>query len=107
MVLSAPSDELVKVVIDGIPAKAKARGVFPEDALRERFLKVEKVARELSLVPEGGGRLPLYFLSYLQSMLLLKSANPIPQSELNDEKVNFSKLTNNEILQRARSVGVT
>ncbi|XP_017777213.1 PREDICTED: MICOS complex subunit Mic60 [Nicrophorus vespilloides] len=99
---AAENDELVKVVIEGIPSEAKERGVFPEDALRERFLKVEKVARSMALLPETGGFLHMYFLSYLQSMLLLKSTNPIPQAELNDESVDFTKLGTNEILQRAR-----
>lgn len=63
---------------------------------------MEKVARMLALVPEEGARLHMYMLSYLQSMLLLKAANPIPQAELNDEKVDFTNLTTNDILQRAR-----
>lgn len=52
--ISAANDELVAVVIDAIPKEAKERGVFPEDALRERFLKVEKVARTVDLVPSEG-----------------------------------------------------
>ena len=93
---------MVQTVLSSIPTLAQTRGVFPEDALRERFLKVEKVARNLSLVPEDGGRLHLYLLSFLQSFLILKAANPIPQSELNDEETDFSKLSTNDILQRAR-----
>lgn len=92
----------MKAVLEGIPKEAKERGVFPEDALRERFIKVEQVARKLALVPEGGSKLPLHILSYLQSLLLVKAASPIPQAELNDEEVDFSKLTTNDILQRAR-----
>jgi len=99
---AADNDELVHVVIAGIPELAKERGVYPEDALRERFLKVEKVCRHLALIPEGGARLPLHVLSYLQSMLLLKAASPIPQAELNDEEVDFANLTTNDVLQRAR-----
>ncbi|XP_076265230.1 inner membrane mitochondrial protein mitofilin isoform X2 [Rhynchophorus ferrugineus] len=99
---AAPNDELVSVVIQGIPKEAKERGVYPEDALRERFLKVEKVARTVDLIPAEGAALPVHILSYIQSFLLIKAASPIPQSELNDEKVDFSKLTTNDILQRAR-----
>lgn len=36
----AGSDELIESVVNGIPKEAKRRGVFSEDALRERFLKV-------------------------------------------------------------------
>lgn len=39
---SAKEDPLVKATIEGIPEEASKRGVFPEDALRERFLKVRK-----------------------------------------------------------------
>lgn len=99
---AADNDELVKTVLAGIPAKAKERGVFPEDALRERFLKVETVARDLALVPEGGARIPLHFLSFLHSMLLVKTASPIPQAELDDAEVDFGHLSTNDILQRAR-----
>ncbi|KAL1490933.1 hypothetical protein ABEB36_011602 [Hypothenemus hampei] len=99
---AAPNDELVSVVIQGIPKEAKERGVFPEDALRERFLKVEKVARTVDLIPAEGAALPVHILSYIQSLLLIKASTPIPQAELNDEKIDFSQLNTNEILQRAR-----
>lgn len=39
---SATDDALVKAAINGIPKEASNRGVFPETALRERFLKVKK-----------------------------------------------------------------
>lgn len=90
------------MVLNGIPKEARERGVYPEDALRERFLKVEQVARTVALVPEDGASLPIHILSYLQSLLLIKAASPIPQCELNDEKIDFSKLNTNDILQRAR-----
>ncbi|CAH1121749.1 unnamed protein product [Ceutorhynchus assimilis] len=99
---AAPNDELVSVVIDGIPTEAKERGVFPEDALRERFLKVENVARTVDLVSAEGSALPVHILSYLQSLILVKCPSPISRAELNDEKTNFGKLNTNEILQRAR-----
>lgn len=100
----AGGDELVHAVLAGIPKEATERGIFPEDALRERFIKVEKLAKSLALVPENGGRLPLYILSWFQSKLLFDATCPIPQAELNDEKVDFSKLSTSEILQRARLV---
>ncbi|XP_030768295.1 MICOS complex subunit Mic60-like isoform X2 [Sitophilus oryzae] len=99
---AAENDELVCVVIEGIPKEAKERGVYPEDALRERFLKVEKVARTVDLIPAEGAALPVHILSYIQSLLLIKAASPIPRAELNDEKIDFSKLSTNDILQRAR-----
>ncbi|CAG9855002.1 unnamed protein product [Phyllotreta striolata] len=99
---AAEKDELVKAVINSIPTEARDRGVYPEDALRERFFKVEKVARTVALVPAEGAPLPVHLLSFLQSLLLVEAASPIPQAELNDEKIDVSKFNTNEILQRAR-----
>ncbi|XP_012268475.2 MICOS complex subunit Mic60 isoform X2 [Athalia rosae] len=96
------SDPLVKAVINGIPEEASKRGVFPEDILRERFLKVEHMARRLALVPEEGASLPIYLLSYLQNFLLVKAIGPIPKAELDDEPIDPEKLTTYDVLQRAR-----
>nr|XP_012220441.1 PREDICTED: MICOS complex subunit Mic60 isoform X4 [Linepithema humile] len=95
-------DPLVHAAIQGIPEEAAKRGVFPEDALRERFLKVENVARRLAMVPAEGAALPIYLLSYLQSFLIIKTANPIPKSELEDEPIDIDSLNTYDILQRAR-----
>ncbi|KAL5284237.1 IMMT family protein [Megaselia abdita] len=99
---AATEDELVKVVLENLPKEAQERGVFPEDALRERFINVEKVARKLALVPEGGASLPIYFLSYLQSALILRADEPVSKEELQNSKFDFSKLDTYDILNRAR-----
>lgn len=39
-VFPAKEDPLVRAAIQGIPEEAAKRGVFPEDVLRARFLKV-------------------------------------------------------------------
>uniref|UniRef100_A0A0C9REU9 MICOS complex subunit MIC60 n=1 Tax=Fopius arisanus TaxID=64838 RepID=A0A0C9REU9_9HYME len=96
------NDALVKATLDGIPEEAVKRGVFPEDALRERFLKVEHMARRLALVPAEGASLPIYLLSYLQSFLLVKAISPISKSELSDEPIDVSKLDTYDVLDRAR-----
>ncbi|XP_076395394.1 inner membrane mitochondrial protein mitofilin isoform X7 [Megachile rotundata] len=95
-------DPLVLAAIGGIPEEAAKRGVFPEDILRARFLKVEEVARRLALVPEEGAALPIYFLSYLQSFLMIKNASPIPQSEIEDNPIDVDSLNTYDILHRAR-----
>ncbi|XP_051157854.1 MICOS complex subunit Mic60 isoform X2 [Leptopilina boulardi] len=100
---AAPKDDaLVNAVVEGIPAEASKRGVFPEDALRERFLKVEKMARRLALVPEEGASLPVYLLSCLQSFLIIEAVNPIPKSELEDQPIDVESLNTYDILHRAR-----
>uniref|UniRef100_A0A182UA24 MICOS complex subunit MIC60 n=1 Tax=Anopheles melas TaxID=34690 RepID=A0A182UA24_9DIPT len=99
---SAEGDELVTVVLKGLPETAVKRGVYPEDALRERFLKVEEVSRRLALVPADGARLPMYVLSYLQAALIARPDKPISQDELENKPFDFSKLDTYDILNRAR-----
>lgn len=92
------------VVLTGMPAEAKERGVYPEDALRERFLKVQQVARKLALVPPEGGSLIIYFLSFLQAALITTPSNVISKEELEDQEFDFSKLDTYDILNRAKYV---
>lgn len=99
---AAEGDDLVGVVLKGLPEKAKGRGVYPEDALRERFIKVEEVARRLALIPAEGARLPMYFLSYLQAALIARPDVPISKDELENKPFDFSKLDTYDILNRAR-----
>lgn len=93
---------MVTVVLQGVPEEARTRGVYPEDALRERFIKVEKLARRLAIVPADGARLPIYLLSYIQSMFILTPDNPISKEELNNEPIDFSQFDTYDILNRAK-----
>ena len=102
MAVAAQDDELVGAVLSGLPEKAKERGVYPEDALRERFIKVDKVARRLALIPADGARLPMYVLSYIQAALVANPENPISKDELENKPFDFSKLDTYDILNRAR-----
>ncbi|XP_066586355.1 MICOS complex subunit Mic60 isoform X2 [Prorops nasuta] len=100
---AAPKDDpLVKATIQGIPEEAAKRGVYPENALREKFLKVEKAASKLALVPETGAPLAIHFLSYLQHLLVFKNANPITKEELEDEPFDVESLNTYDVLCRAR-----
>ncbi|KAK2581067.1 hypothetical protein KPH14_006109 [Odynerus spinipes] len=93
-------DPLVRAAIDGIPVEAAKRGVYPEDALRKKFLEIEKQARKLALVPEEGAALPIHLLSYLQSALIVDTA--IPKSEIEDGPIDVDALNTYDILKRAR-----
>lgn len=99
---AAEGDELVTVVLKGVPTEARTRGVYPEDALRERFVKVEKLARQLALVPAEGARLPIYLLSFLQAVFIIRPSNPITQEELDNEPIDFSQFDTYDILNRAK-----
>ncbi|CAK9824433.1 MICOS complex subunit Mic60 [Anthophora retusa] len=103
LIKAAPKeDALVQAVIRGIPEEAAKRGVFPENVLRARFLKVQETARQLAMVPEEGAALPVYIISYLQSYLMIKNANPISQSEIEDMPIDVEKLNTYDIVNRAR-----
>ncbi|CAG5075495.1 Similar to Mitofilin: MICOS complex subunit Mic60 (Drosophila melanogaster) [Cotesia congregata] len=93
----------VQVLWAACQALARAVKATPhKNVLRERFLKVEHMARRLALVPEEGASLPIYFLSYLQNFLLVKAETPITKSELSDEPIDVNKLDTYDILNRAR-----
>lgn len=92
----------MKVIVDSLPDAAKTRGVYTETALRERFLKVEELARRLALVPEKDATIVSYALSYLQSMLIIQPKELISKAELNNEAVDFTQLNTYEILNRTR-----
>ena len=99
---AAEGDELVAVVLNTLPDVARERGVFPEEALRERFVNVVKVARRLALVPAEGAALPVYFLSFIQAALIAKPSAVISKDELEDKEFDFSQLDTYDILNRAR-----
>lgn len=100
--MAGEGDDLVGIVINSLPDQAKSRGVYPEEALRERFVNVENVARRVALVPAEGARLPVYFLSFIQAALIARPANPISEDEVANEEFDFSKLDTYDILNRAR-----
>lgn len=95
------------MIVDSLPEQAKARGVYTENALRERFLKVEELARRLALVPEKDATIVTYALSYLQSMLIIQPKELISKAELNNEPVDFTQLNAYEILNRTRFVQIS
>ncbi|KAE8750856.1 hypothetical protein FOCC_FOCC002284 [Frankliniella occidentalis] len=98
----AESDELVKAVVKTLPPEATSRGIFSPRVLRERFLKVEKAARTLAAVPEDGGALPLYLLSWVQGNLMWSDTELITKEELEDLPTAHEHLNNYDLLSRAR-----
>lgn len=99
---SPEGDEFVKTVLEAMPPVAMERGVFPEEGLRERFVKVDQLARRFALVKDEKAKMPVFVLSYLQSMFILTPANAISKEELKDEIIDFQKLDTYDIMNRAR-----
>jgi len=72
------ADPLAKALLASIPAEASQRGVYTEDSIRERFRRVEKLAKRTALVGDEGGSLARYALSYLQSVLVMSPGTDEP-----------------------------
>lgn len=76
---AAGQDPFIATVLDGIPSQAIAgAGIQSLASLRERFTKVKRICRRVALVPETGGGLGTYLMSYLQSLLTIRAWFPDP-----------------------------
>ncbi|XP_063896111.1 MICOS complex subunit Mic60 isoform X2 [Helicoverpa armigera] len=95
-------DKLVETVLKGIPPDVREKGIVTEKALRERFEKMEQTAVKVALVGRDGATLPVYFMSWLQSLLLFKKFSDIPKDELDNKPTDFTQLDTFDIMQRAR-----
>jgi mitofilin len=95
-------DPFVLVVLDSLPARAVSpAGIQGEGGLRERFAKVKRMCRRVALVPERGGGMGTYTLSYLQSVLIVswRFVGRVARSE--DEDKDTDKLDTFDVLERA------
>uniref|UniRef100_A0A8D8VN50 MICOS complex subunit MIC60 n=1 Tax=Cacopsylla melanoneura TaxID=428564 RepID=A0A8D8VN50_9HEMI len=100
---AAKSDTFVQTVCAAFPIEALTKGVYSEQALRERFLDVQDSAYRVALVPESGATLPIVFLSYLQSLFIIRGLSGISAEEVRDEPTaKLNNLNTYEILERAR-----
>ncbi|XP_069988942.1 MICOS complex subunit MIC60 isoform X4 [Penaeus vannamei] len=92
----------LSAVIGAVSEEARTRGVYTEDALRERFIKVDRICKRVSMIGDNGGSLIKYMLSYVQSFLILNAFEYLPGSEVRDEEVPVDSLSVYDILARAR-----
>jgi len=96
----AGGDKLVEVVLASISPVALERGVYTEDSLKERFVKVEKAARRVAGVGEEGGSLLAFGLSYLQSILMVNLEERSPVGNL--VGVDMSKVSTIDLVSMAK-----
>ncbi|XP_042856036.1 MICOS complex subunit MIC60-like isoform X2 [Penaeus japonicus] len=92
----------LNAVLGAVSGEARARGVYTEDALRERFIKVDRICKRVSMIGDNGGSLIKYMLSYVQSFLILNAFEYLPGNEVRDEEVPVDSLSVYDILARAR-----
>ena len=68
---AAKGDEYITQLLSALPEGALADGITSQASLRQRFKHVRKICKRVALVPEEGGGLGLYLLSFLQSLLTI------------------------------------
>ncbi|XP_037876586.1 MICOS complex subunit Mic60 [Bombyx mori] len=96
-------DEFVRTVLKSIPDYVRDEGIELESVLRKKYYEMEKVALKVALVEEDGAPLFVYFLSWLQYMLLFVKISGIPQAEYESSTdVLPEDLDTFDLLQRAR-----
>ncbi len=97
-VLEAGDDHpYVSAVLRTVSDVAAEHGIFTEDALMDRFKKVNRVCRRVAMIDEAGGTLFNYFLSYVQSFFIMSSSKPITE----EDEIDPSSLTTFSILDNA------
>lgn len=96
----AAGDEFVDIVLATISPVALERGVYTEDSLKERFVKVEKIARRVAGVGEAGGTLLSYGFSYLQSLLMVNLEVRSPPGNM--KEVDMSKMSTMDLVTMAK-----
>lgn len=95
---AAKNNPFVCLVLDSIPEKALKRGVYTEENLKEKFKKVNRIARKVALIDETGGSLMKFFLSYLQSFFVFST---VYAKEVGDS-VNVDDLDTFQICSHAK-----
>lgn len=57
---SGEGNPYVTAVLDSVAPEAQDRGVLTEEALKERFIKVERICKRVSMIGDNGGSLLRY-----------------------------------------------
>jgi len=97
---SGADDQFVSTVLASIPSVALERGVYTEDSLKERFVKVEKLTKRVALVGDDGGSLFKFGLSYLQSLLLVNTTERLPSTA--GLELDINQFSTQDIVCQAR-----
>lgn len=92
--------DFVNSVLSSVPSEAINRGVYTNEILKQRFEKVKSVCMKVALIDENNDSLYRYFLSYIQSLLIVDTVS-IPKAELEGKvAVDTSEWDTFEILMR-------
>ena len=94
---ASPNDAVVTRVLYSVPEVAASRGVYSEEDLRSRFYAVRRACRRVAMVTEGHNGPWAYFLSYVQSLLVFDSFDPVKDGEM----VDLDNVDTYQLLARA------
>ncbi|XP_061446856.1 MICOS complex subunit MIC60 isoform X4 [Rhineura floridana] len=89
---SCSDNAFTQALTAALPQETLSRGVYTEEALRARFHAIQKLAKRVAMIDETRNSLYQYFLSYLQSLLLIHPQQLKPPSELGPEDLDTFKL---------------
>jgi len=93
-------NEFLQQIIDSIPRQALDRGVYTDGTLRDRFFRVEKMAKRTALLKNENSSLLMYLLSYLQSLVTISpSTEKLPDVDAN---IELDNLSNNDAITLAK-----
>merc|ERR1712018_796416 len=97
---SREMSEFVDSIIESIPKEALERGVYSDKALRDRYFHVESVAKRTALIKNENASLFMYFLSYLQSLVMFApNTEKLPASDIS---IDIDDLSNYDAIGLAR-----
>ncbi|XP_058653848.1 MICOS complex subunit MIC60 isoform X2 [Onychostoma macrolepis] len=85
-------NEFAQALATAIPEESLSRGIYSEASLRACFYDIRRLARRVALIDETRNSLYQYFLSYLQSILLLEREQVAPPAKLAPEDLDTFKL---------------
>ena len=85
-------NEVVGKVLDSLSDDLQRRGVYTEESLRRRFLKVKQTCRQVAMVGEDGGGVWSYLISYLQSLFVFDTRIASPPTSIDPEELDTHKV---------------
>ncbi|KAK6493712.1 MICOS complex subunit MIC60 isoform X3 [Huso huso] len=89
---SCAENEFTQTLSTALPEESLSRGVYSEASLRVRFYAIRKLVRRVAMIDETRNSLYQYFLSYLQSLLLMEPQQLKPPAQLSPEDLDTFKL---------------
>ncbi|XP_041134071.1 MICOS complex subunit MIC60-like isoform X2 [Polyodon spathula] len=92
MKANCAENEFTETLSTALPEVALSRGVYSEASLRVRFYIIRKLVRRVAMIDETRNSLYQYFLSYLQSLLLMEPQQLKPPAQLSTEDLDTFKL---------------